>query len=995
MRTGIPVRHRILLAGALIASLLFCIGPAAADDDDSGFKLRQVRTDYMRLIYLTKDHYYIIPHVTRCFENSMAFHRGMFNYTPDEYVTVIFQDMDDFGYAGTTSIPYNYLTLGIEPFEHVYETSPTNERIHWVMSHELLHVVATDQATGSDEFFRKIFFGKVAPTAEDPPSILYSYLTNPRRYAPRWYHEGLAVFMETWMAGGIGRAQNGYDEMVFRSMVRDDSYFYDIIGIESEGTAADFQMGQLSYLYGTRFVSYLGYLYGPEKIISWARRDEGTSRSFSKQFRNVFDMDIDDSWRDWIDWEKQWQQANLDSIRQYPVTPLEVVSERALGSVSRSFYDPESRQVFAAVRYPGEFAKIVALDVDSGKMRTICDIDTPSLYFVTSLAYDDSSGTLFFTTNNARGWRDINSVDIATGKTRRLIKWARTGDLAFNQADHSLWGVMHNNGLSHIIRIPPPYDAMYDVLPLSYKQDFYDIDISPDGKYLTGTLVDVSGRSKLVRIGIESLILGDTELEELWEFPQNAPLNFVHSPDGRYLYGSSYLTGTSNIFRYDTADSTMEAVSNAETGLFRPITASGDSLLAYEYTGDGMRLVRLPDDTLEDIAPVRYLGYAITQEHPVVLDWELGSPRHIDPDSVITFEGDYNAFRSMRLNSIYPIIEGYKVYTTGGLRFDFSDPVGMHAFDAAVSYSAQTNLASDERLHLRFKYRHHPWDLWGAWNRADFYDLFGPTKVSRKGFQMGLGYNGYILEEAPKSLKYNLSVANYWGLEVLPEFQNIPTSYDNFMTIGGSIRYSTAQGTIGGIEAEKGFLTSLNFMSTLVRGDYFTRTHLDLTYGLLTPIDHSSLWFRASGGQGTGPLDEPFSNFFFGAFGNNYVDHGRVNRYRSYYSFPGLEINEARGRNYAKGGMEWTLPPLRFRKMGLANFYATWARLALFSHGLVTNFDRDDDSNTKVVDVGAQLNVKLVLFYSLSSTLSAGYARAFEDGVDPRDEWIVSLKILR
>ena len=31
---------------------------------------------------------------------------------------------------------------------------------------------------------------------------------------PRWYVEGAAVFMETWMAGGIGRAQSAYDEMV-------------------------------------------------------------------------------------------------------------------------------------------------------------------------------------------------------------------------------------------------------------------------------------------------------------------------------------------------------------------------------------------------------------------------------------------------------------------------------------------------------------------------------------------------------------------------------------------------------------------------------------------------------------------------------------------------------------------------------------------------------------------------------------------------------------
>ena len=33
--------------------------------------------------------------------------------------------------------------------------------------------------------------------------------------------EGSAVFFETWMAGGLGRAQGGYDEMVFRAKVHD------------------------------------------------------------------------------------------------------------------------------------------------------------------------------------------------------------------------------------------------------------------------------------------------------------------------------------------------------------------------------------------------------------------------------------------------------------------------------------------------------------------------------------------------------------------------------------------------------------------------------------------------------------------------------------------------------------------------------------------------------------------------------------------------------
>ena len=983
-----------ILTGAFLISLFLIISGAAAPASAESLKLKQVRTEFMRLVYLSDDHYFLIPHLTRCFEKSLFFHRELFDYTPNEYVTIIFQDMDDHGYAGTTTMPYNYLTLGIEPFEHVYETSPTNERINWVMSHELMHVVAADQATGSDYFFRKVFFGKVAPTPDDPVSILYSFLTNPRRYAPRWYHEGLAVFMETWMAGGIGRAQNGYDEMVFRTMVRDSSYFYDIVGIESEGTAADFQMGQLSYLYGTRFVSYLAYQHGPESVIDWAKRQPGTKRSFARQFKQVYGQPIQDAWREWIAWEDIWQRANLDSIAQYPLTETKPVPVRNLGSVSRSFYDPQTRSLLAAVRYPGDFAKIVAIDIDTGDMRQICDLDTPALYFVTSLAYDDSTGTLFYTTNNARGWRNLNSVDIATGKTRRLIKWARTGDIVFNKADKSLWGIMHNGGLSHIVRIPAPYDAIYDIMPLSYRQDFYDIDVSPDGEYLTGTLVGVGGESQLVRIDLEQLLAGGVELEELWEFEKNAPLNFVHSPDGRYLYGSSYLTGTANVFRFDLEAQVMEAVTNTETGLFRPIVAGPDSLLVFEYTSEGMRPVLIADTTLEDIAPVHYLGYAIAQQYPLVDEWNLGSPMTVDFDSVLVYQGDYNPFRSIRLNSVYPIVEAYKVYTGPGLRFDWSDPVGLHAADFAVSYTGQSNVPNDERFHARFDYKHYPWNLWGAWNRADFYDLFGPSMVSRKGFQLGLRFKGFLLEEAPRTLKYGLNVARYWGLEVLPEFQNIPTSFDDFLTFGANVAYSTAQGTIGGVEAEKGFLASLNFGSTLVRGDAFARTWANLTYGILTPLDHSSFWLRASGGSGLGPLDEPFANFYFGAFGNNYVDHGRVNRYRGTTSFPGLDIDEVGGRTFGKVGLEWTLPPLRFKKLGIPNFYATWLRLSFFGHGLVTN-PEIATRREEVWDVGVQMNMKLILFFSLESTMSVGYARAFENNLEPRDELMVSLKILR
>ena len=47
--------------------------------------------------------------------------------------------------------------------------------------------------------------------------------------------------------------------MVFRAMVHDDVHFYDPLGLVSQGTKVDFQVGANAYLYGTRFITWLAY----------------------------------------------------------------------------------------------------------------------------------------------------------------------------------------------------------------------------------------------------------------------------------------------------------------------------------------------------------------------------------------------------------------------------------------------------------------------------------------------------------------------------------------------------------------------------------------------------------------------------------------------------------------------------------------------------------------------------------------------------------------
>lgn len=158
-------------------------------------------------------------------------------------------------------------------------------------------------------------------------------------------------------------------------------------------------------------------------------------------------------------------------------------------------------------------------------------------------------------------------------------------------------------------------------------------------------------------------------------------------------------------------------------------------------------------------------------------------------------------------------------------------------------------------------------------------------------------------------------------------------------------------------------------------------------------IRNSSVWLRSAAGFATGDRGEPFANFYFGGFGNNWIDHQEPKRYRDPYSFPGAELDAISGTDFARSMVEWNLPALRFRRAGTLALYASWARLSLFGGGLVTNMD-DAASRRKLANAGAQVDVRFQLLTQSQLTLSAGFAESFERQEKPSREWMVSLKIL-
>jgi len=364
------------------------------------------------------------------------------------------------------------------------------------------------------------------------------------------------------------------------------------------------------------------------------------------------------------------------------------------------------------------------------------------------------------------------------------------------------------------------------------------------------------------------------------------------------------------------------------------------------------------------------------------------------------------------MESIYPVVEGYKDYPAYGFRINLSDSIFLNRLHLVASYTPNEGLPSNERTHIELAYERYDWRAKFTLNDADFYDLFGPTKVSRKGYSLGVGYKKTLIYDAPRNLDLNTSITAFGNLESLPRYQNIDATFDKLVTATAHLSYSNLRASIAAVDYEKGLKAEAVLLTNYVNSDLIPQLLANFDIGLALPLRNSSLWLRSSAGVSDGDVEDPFANFFFGGFGNNKVDHGAVKRYRKFYAFPGLGLNQAGGRNYVKTVIDWNLPPIHFKRAGTPGFYLTTARTSLFAGGLATNldgpspscqdlapddrpFDCPEDLSVEVANIGIQVDLRFTVLSALDMTFSVGYAVAGAHDVESNDEFMFSLKILR
>lgn len=965
--------------------------PAVPAAQDNPLGMSFIETADLRLIYFDPLGY-LSPHAMRTFAMSLDWQRRLFGWTPSERTTILLKDQADYGNAAAGVAPHNRLVFDIAPQSLAFETYPASERLFSLMNHEMVHVMQGDIANDDERYWRRVFFGKVQPQSRNPESLWYSYLTVPRFTAPRWYIEGAAVFMETWMGGGLGRAQGGFDEMVFRAMVRDGAHFYDPLGLVSRGTRVDFQIGANAYLYGTRFFTYLGHRYAPQQVVDWLRRDAGSERYYAARFEQVFGLPLAQAWQEWIAFEREFQQRNLAAVRRFPITPLQPIAAPAVGSISRMYFDEAGATIYAAFRTPGIVEHVGALNVRDGSHRQLADIKRAMLYRVASFAFDPRSSTAFYTSDNL-AWRDLMAVDVRSGESRMLIEDARIGEIVFNPADRSLLGVRHMDGLASLVRIPYPYDLWYPVHSFPYGVVPSDLDISADGRLLSATVGQVNGEQFLRVWPLEQVLRGELKPLSEFSFGQSVPESFVFSADGRFLYGSSYFTGVSNIFRYEVATGAVEAVSNAESGLFRPVPLADGRLLVLNYTSSGFVPAIIEPRVLKDVSAIQFLGAELVARHPVVTTWQVPPAGEADEARPITRQGPWRPLHELSLANAYPVLQGYKGAVGAGYQINVEDPLGFAKLGLTMAYTPDSSLPSDERAHVELTGEYLGWRASAAWNRSDFYDLFGPTLRSRKGLALKLGYDDLLIWDEPRRMEARYGVAYYDKIDTLPNAQNVATNFTRLLTATAGLHFTDVRRSLGAVDDEKGHAWSVVAKASQTENEVTPQLLASLDLGMALPMAHSSLWLRGAVGVTNGDRNSTLANFYFGGFGNNYVDSGSIRRYRDPGSFPGYAIDGISGQNFVRQLVEWNLPPWVFESAGRPSLHLTWLRPALFATGLWTE-PANATRRQAYANVGTQVDLRFSVLHWYDMTLSAGYAVAYQGTRRAGGEWMISLKIM-
>ncbi|MFQ5675640.1 MAG: TolB family protein, partial [bacterium] len=916
----------------------------------------------------------------------------IFDYEPSEKISIVMQDISDYGSAAATAIPHNTIRLGISPLEVGYENIPYTEGLRWMLSHELVHIVVNDMASGLESFSRSVF-SKVPPEKEQPLSIIFSLLTGYGRYTPNWHQEGVATFMETWLNGGFGRGLGNFDEMFFRSMVVERKAFPTPFSLVAKESNDSFLLNTLNYLYGTRFMAFLAAAYDVDAVLAWFTRNKDEFyNGYATRFKQVFGSDLSTAWRFFLASETRFQARNLKALMSRPLTPITSLQKKAMGWVTQPFLDRTGTRIVFGNHQAHNLTALNLFDIRRKRLMQIGTLPTPSLIRIASTAYDRTLNNFFYTTKNNQLYRDLWVLNLSSGRKKRLFKSARVGDLAVSPENHVLWGVRHLNGKVILVTSNPPYKTLMPLIEFEFGDVLNGLSISPSGKFLAATLHQSDGSQSIIVAEVAALRKGGP-LKYRVISSDGSPEFPSWSPNESYLYWNAFTNGVSNIYRYHFRSSNVEAMSHTLRGLFRPVYFNESVLFAFEFTSNGFQPVFIPNKPAEYLPAIQYFGQKTVDRNPQVGQWALQTDRVSENSSNGISKHTYSGLANLRFNSVFPTISGFQNQKIVGLYTHFSDPILTHDFILEAGYNPFSSNSALPRFHFRGKYQYkNSMGIEIGYNAPNFYDLFNDRKAGMIGAKVSLEHTHYWKFDNPHKIKQTTELTLFKDVEAIKDNTIVVDSPD-FLTFETVLNSKNVRRAIGSIAGESGYEWNITLAGLLLRPEEprgVVGLQIELGRFMIVGWPHNIFHIKVASGYTYNPDDLAIGKLYFGGFGNRELENKEVRQYREMLRFPGRAIYSMAANSFAKIMLEQTLPPLKFGGVNVGQHFLERLDASIYSQGLI----RDSSMENALINLGVQVNLVFKHWFNLDSTFSAGVAQAWSENGTFR-EWFLSYKLFR
>jgi Tol biopolymer transport system component len=508
-------------------------------------------------------------------------------WEPKDKTQIVLVDAMDEANGMTTVFPYNQMVLLLtQPLgEPGFGTTPYDEWMRLLITHEYVHVLQMDMINGGYGGVMQTLFGR-------------SPLSFPNALQPMWLLEGLATYEETAQTTG-GRGRSAGADMVLRMAILEGPF----PSISDMTVFPDtWPSGDVPYLFGESLTRFISETYGREKLADLSLTY--SNRNFPFLVNSTAKRAVGQYYgRLYAEWQASLQDKynkQRDQVQKRGITESTTLTRKGYDTLSPA-YSPDGARIAYFVSNNDEFPGLFVMNADGGNDRKVTENLFPLSASGMRPAWSPDGDRVYYTkieiVRNTNLYDDIYYYDLERNREVRLTSELRARDPHPSPDGARLVFVTNRMGMTRLALLDLSTGkrpaAQKDITFLTEESSFqYETPRwSPDGSKIAVGVWQPGGYKDVWILDASGKKIDEAAHDRAID---GAP---AWSGDGRFLYFASDRTGIYNIFAYELATRKLFQVTNVLGGAFSPAPSPDNKNLFFtSYSARGYDVHVVPVD---------------------------------------------------------------------------------------------------------------------------------------------------------------------------------------------------------------------------------------------------------------------------------------------------------------------------------------------------------------------------------------------------------------